>query len=174
MFTTEQRSLRDPVVVKQRQQMLDEVQAVRRLEEWREALVPQFGPAEAGVEARVLILLEAPGPMANAVGERSGSGFISVDNDDPTAEYCWRGRYLVGLQTGVLYWNVVPWYLGPASVHPTATLVAQGVAELRVLLPLLLLILLSERLKSMTSSESYGASNGQHHPCLYHVGGCLP
>ncbi|MET3769896.1 nicotinamide mononucleotide adenylyltransferase [Marisediminicola sp. UYEF4] len=35
------------------------------------------------------------------------------------------------LHTGVLSWNIVPWYLGAASVKPSKDEVASGVAELR-------------------------------------------
>src|SRR5437868_1810926 len=53
--------------------------------------VPWFDPTEAGVNARILALLEAPGPKATGTeGPRpksKGSGFISCDNDDPTADH---------------------------------------------------------------------------------------
>lgn len=55
--------------------------------------VPWFDPTEAGVHARILALLEAPGPKATgATGPRPkarGSGFISADNTDPTADHVW-------------------------------------------------------------------------------------
>jgi len=124
--------------------MLEEVDSVRPLREWaddlvgrRKAVVPYFDPAEAGVDARVLFLLEAPGPMTNADNERPGSGFISVDNDDQTAANCWTARNNAGLDSGALHWNIVPWYLGPASTKPTTAELAQGAMELRRLLPLL-------------------------------------
>ncbi|AJT43085.1 hypothetical protein UM93_11710 [Psychromicrobium lacuslunae] len=100
-------------------------------------LVPHFDPAEAGVEARILILLEAPGPMTNSQNKRPGSGFISVDNNDKTAENCWNYRQEVGLHTGVLHWNIVPWYLGPASRKPNSSELAEGASETLSLLDLL-------------------------------------
>jgi len=45
--------------------------------------VPDFDPTEAGTNARILILLEAPGPRATKA--RGGSGFVSADNNDGTA-----------------------------------------------------------------------------------------
>jgi hypothetical protein len=50
--------------------------------------VPEFDPLDGGVEAQVLFLFEKPGPMTAELGgsKRSGSGFISRNNDDPTAE----------------------------------------------------------------------------------------
>lgn len=41
--------------------------------------IPHFDPLDGGNRARVLFLMEAPGPKAVA------SGFISRDNPDPTA-----------------------------------------------------------------------------------------
>jgi hypothetical protein len=98
-------------------------------------ILPHFDPAEAGVEARALVLLEAPGPKT--VPQWGGSGFISVDNNDPTAQNVWTTRNQVGLHDHVLAWNIVPWVLGRASVKPTSTELAQGAVELRGLLNLL-------------------------------------
>jgi hypothetical protein len=103
----------------------------------RSAVVPHFDPTDAGVGARVLLLLEAPGPMTNASNPRPGSGFISADNDDQTAENVWLARTDAGLLDGTVHWNIVPWYLGPASKKPSADELAQGSIELRGLLPLL-------------------------------------
>ncbi|MDF1595714.1 MAG: uracil-DNA glycosylase [Acidimicrobiia bacterium] len=74
--------------------------------------VPDFDPTEAGVEARVLLLLEAPGPRATR--ERGGSGFVSPDNNDATAENMWWLLREAGVdrRSEVATWNVVPWYVG--------------------------------------------------------------
>lgn len=149
MFTTAARSLKHPSNVTERLHMLDEVENVQPLRRWTEALVarhsvtdpnflvPHFDPAGAGVDARVLFLLEAPGPMTNAGNKRPGSGFISVDNNDGTAATAWTLRKEAGLHTGALHWNIVPWYLGGASRKPNAAELKQGGAELLTLLPLL-------------------------------------
>jgi hypothetical protein len=42
--------------------------------------VPYFDPLDGGIKAEALFLFEKPGPQA------AGSGFISRNNDDPTAE----------------------------------------------------------------------------------------
>lgn len=144
------RGFQNPERITEREQMLLTEARVQPLVEWAEALVarrtaknpdilvPRFDPADAGVEARVLVLLEAPGPMTNVGNHRPGSGFISVDNDDRTAETTWHARNEAGMHTGALHWNIVPWYLGAAGVqHPTAEEVGQGAMELRRLLPLL-------------------------------------
>jgi hypothetical protein len=50
--------------------------------------VRDFDPADGGVKAQALFLFEKPGPMTvtGGRGKRTGSGFISRNNDDPTAE----------------------------------------------------------------------------------------
>lgn len=80
-----------------------------RLDE--EAIVPWFDPADGGVEATILWLLEAPGPKATK--ERGGSGIISCDNDDGTAANAWQSRVDAGVdRKRVVHWNVIPYYLG--------------------------------------------------------------
>lgn len=95
---------------------------------------PRFDPDDAGVAARVLLVLEAPGTMSDAA---KGSGFISVDNGDQTASNCWRARAESGLIDGVMHWNIVPWYLGAATKKPTDLQLADGAVRLRYLIDLL-------------------------------------
>ncbi|SUA78185.1 hypothetical protein [Pandoraea pnomenusa] len=45
-----------------------------------------FDPLDGGTDADMLFLLEKPGPMTSPTGKKVGSGFISRNNDDPTAE----------------------------------------------------------------------------------------
>ncbi|WP_253278516.1 MULTISPECIES: hypothetical protein [Pseudomonas] len=45
-----------------------------------------FDPMDGGVNADTLFLLEKPGPMTSPQAKRKGSGFISRNNDDSTAE----------------------------------------------------------------------------------------
>jgi hypothetical protein len=72
--------------------------------------IPHFDPLDAGVHARALFLLEAPGPQAK------GSGFVSRDNPDETARNIWTMSREVGLaRTDSLVWNVCPWYVGTAN-----------------------------------------------------------
>lgn len=74
-----------------------------------QAVVPWFDPDGGGVSARLLVLLEAPGPKSV---EPRGSGIISADNDDSTAEAFFRLREEAGLPRDALVaWNVVPWFL---------------------------------------------------------------
>ena len=69
--------------------------------------LPCFDPCDGGIHAKVLFLLEAPGPKA------VDSAFISRNNPDPTA------RNMNGLladatifRRDTLIWNIVPWYVG--------------------------------------------------------------
>jgi hypothetical protein len=139
--------------VNERLGMLDSIDAVHGLEQWRVdfalrhgVYLPHFDPAEAGVDARCLLLMEAPGPMTNSNAGLPGSGFISADNDDPTAANVWTARDAAGLHDGVLHWNIVPWYLGVASRKPSkAELTAGGQAarELLSLLPRVSVVILA-------------------------------
>jgi uracil-DNA glycosylase len=70
--------------------------------------VPFFDPCDGGIQARILFLLEAPGPQAVR------TGFISRDNPDPSA------RNLRQLLTPLprhetVLWNIVPWYVGTSQ-----------------------------------------------------------
>ena len=80
--------------------------------------VPWFDPDDAGIDARILLLFEAPGPRATGTaGPRAaarGSGFISPDNDDRSAEAMWRlfNEARIERHRDVVNWNIVPWYVG--------------------------------------------------------------
>jgi len=66
-------------------------------------------PHHGGVDARVISVLRDPGP-ATQLGV--GSGFISVENDDPTAERMARLFDRFGIPARVvLPWNAYPWYI---------------------------------------------------------------
>lgn len=118
--------------------------SVEPLNEWalreeaqRGVSIPWFDPGDAGTNAKVLFLLESPGPMSDA---GKGSGVISIDNDDPTAQNLWTFRQAAGLIEGCLHWNAVPWYLGSEAkgvVTPEPGEVKRGVAMLRSVLTLL-------------------------------------
>lgn len=71
--------------------------------------VPWFDPDGAGSAARVLLLMESPGPKAVAVGDL---GFSSLDNDDATSRPIRAALYESGLDAGLrVRWNLVPWAL---------------------------------------------------------------
>lgn len=76
--------------------------------------MPYVAPHYDATKARVLSLLSNPGPRAD--GE-AGSGFLSVENDDSTAERLGALYHRVGLsETNVLPWNAFPWFVHEA--HP--------------------------------------------------------
>jgi len=78
-----------------------------RIERKLDREVPGFDPANGNEAARYLFLLEAPGPKALR------TGFISLDNPDPTARTFRAQLNLAGIEaTEIALWNVVPWYLG--------------------------------------------------------------
>lgn len=75
------------------------------------AAVPYFDPTEAGTGGTILGLFEAPGPKA---APPAGSGFVSADNNDQTAQNVWKLLREAGVDRRSEYvaWNVVPWYVG--------------------------------------------------------------
>lgn len=72
--------------------------------------VPDFDPLDGGKNAQVLFLFEKPGPMTAANGKRIGSGFISRNNDDATAEATFNFMKQAHIpRTRTVIWNVIPW-----------------------------------------------------------------
>ncbi len=72
--------------------------------------IPNFDPCDGGIQARVLFLLEAPGPKAKA------SKFVSSNNPDPTAKNLWNLIHDAGIaRADTLIWNIVPWYVGTGT-----------------------------------------------------------
>ncbi|SFI63954.1 Uracil DNA glycosylase superfamily protein [Albimonas pacifica] len=111
---------------------------VEKLRAAGEGFVPDFDPLDGGVDARALFLLEKPGPMTDAEGtKRVGSGFISRDNDDPTAEAIFTFMDEAGWdRRETLLWNVMPWWNGRVKFDAAER--RRGLAtlgELRALLP---------------------------------------
>ena len=69
--------------------------------------VPDVDPLDGGIAARLLLLLEKPGPKTSPA--RGGSGFVSADNDDPTAAAAWRFAREAGIERrDRIVWNVAP------------------------------------------------------------------
>jgi uracil-DNA glycosylase len=111
-----------------------------------DAIVPWFDPADGGYQARILWLLEAPGPKATR--ERGGSGFISCNNNDATAQNTWETREKAGVSRKlVVHWNVIPYYIGTDTkirAHNPKDIAAVGpfIEELISLLPHLKVVIL--------------------------------
>lgn len=71
--------------------------------------LPYVAPAHGGVDALVLSVLRDPGPKTQA---GTGSGFLSVENDDPTAARMHELFTAQGVPLAdVLPWNAYPWYI---------------------------------------------------------------
>lgn len=137
------RSLRDAGAREARRRLLTEPH-VRPLKEYVEGLrarspaeFPDFDPLDGGVEARLLFLMEKPGPMTSAerVG-REGSGFISRDNDDPTAQAVFNFMRDAGIpRRETVLWNLIPGWNGERKV--TGQEKKEGIKEMLCLMPLL-------------------------------------
>jgi len=111
-----------------------------------EAIVPWFDPWDGGINARILWLLEAPGPKATR--ERGGSGFISCNNDDQTAANTFNTRAEADVdRTDVVHWNAIPYYLGTDTkirAHTPGDIAEAGplLVELLELLPSIEVVIL--------------------------------
>ncbi len=145
------RALRDPAALARRQALLearpphmariiDYVAGLRAQQpDWE---VPDLDPASGGEAARVLFLFEKPGPMT---ARGRGSGFISMHNDDRTAEATY--RFAIERNRLPLAWclisNAIPWWDGTRAISPLQRrLAAAAITGLIRLLPRLRAIVL--------------------------------
>lgn len=79
--------------------------------------VPDFDPLDGGVGAEILFLLEKPGPKTDPAN--GGSGFISRDNDDPSAEATYRFMEMAQVpRRASAIWNTIPWWNGATDIKP--------------------------------------------------------
>jgi hypothetical protein len=109
------RSLKSPAAQERRRAMLTlphVAPLVRYTEHLRSrpgACVPEFDPCDGGIDARILFLFEKPGPKTDVA--RGGSGFISRNNNDPTAEAAHAFLIAAGIPRGdTVLWNLIPWW----------------------------------------------------------------
>jgi hypothetical protein len=136
------RSMRDAGVRERRKQML-KLPHVAPLAAYTAKLrkrpsiqVPDFDPLDGGIHARVLFLFEKPGPMTATTGKRTGSGFISRNNDDPTEEATFHFMQQAEIPRRVtVTWNVIPWWNNTLTV--TKEELRDGAKALRELIALL-------------------------------------
>lgn len=117
------RSMRDAAVRERRRAMLGDPHVkpltdyVAKLLHSGSGEVPDFDPLDGGVNARVLFLFEKPGPMTAHGGKRVGSGFISRNNDDPTAEATFEFMERADIPRKLtVTWNLIPWWNGTRKV----------------------------------------------------------
>ena len=98
-----------------------------------DASVPGFDPSNGNEHARVLFLLESPGPRAVA------SGIISLDNQDPSARNFRTQLDEAGLcRADIAIWNMVPWYVGTDDFSKLANVSAAHIERGAASLPSLL------------------------------------
>ncbi len=95
---------------------------------------PDFDPLDGGIEADLLFLLEKPGPKTSP--ENKGSGFISRDNNDPTAHAIFEQMEKANIdRRRTVLWNTVPGWNRTRAI--AAGEVKAGLQELHRLLELL-------------------------------------
>lgn len=98
------------------------------------ASIPHFDPWDGGIDAKVLFLLEAPGPKAR------NSGFVSCNNPDETAKNFFEFLRDAGIdRKQVAVWNIVPWYIGSGQkIRPASSAdIERGIESLHELFGLL-------------------------------------
>lgn len=94
--------------------------------------MPHVAPLHGGINAGVLSILRDPGPATQA---GSGSGFLCIENDDPTAERQLAMFTEVEVSpVDVTPWNAYPWYINAA---PKAAQLDDGVRPLVALLDMM-------------------------------------
>ncbi len=92
-------------------------------------IAPYIAPIYGGIGARLLSVLRDPGPMAH------NSGFLSLENDDATAETMCKLLSEVGIDViDMVPWNAYPWYI---NRQPNAAELDAGLAPLNQILDLL-------------------------------------
>jgi hypothetical protein len=137
------RNFRQPELVAMRRRMLHEphiapltayVESLRaKHPDWE---FQDFDPMDGGVDADMLFLLEKPGPMTSPQTKRKGSGFISRNNDDSTAEALFTFSEQAGIdRKRMVLWNVIPGWNGTIKIKAGER--RAGVEELAGLLTLL-------------------------------------
>jgi hypothetical protein len=103
----ENRVIRRELLSSQHMQPLTEWVANLRKQLDDSFFVPDFDPLDGGINAEFLFLFEKPGPKTDS--RNGGSGFISRDNNDPTAENILRFMNDIGLNRNrTLIWNIMP------------------------------------------------------------------
>ena len=117
-------------------------------QDWPGRAIPGFDPKDGASAAKILFLLEAPGPRA------VDSNLISRDNNDKTAANFNALLAEAKIERGeTALWNVVPWYIGnadrtkirPARVSDLREADAQLVKLLRLMQALRAVVLVGRK-----------------------------
>ena len=102
--------------------------------------LPEVAPIHGGVDARILSVLRDPGPKTQ---QGRGSGFLCVENDDPTAEAQLGLFAEFGISPRwVLPWNAYPWYIDRAPRAAEKDAGAEVLCDVIDLVPTLRVVLL--------------------------------
>ncbi|KQQ31591.1 uracil-DNA glycosylase [Methylobacterium sp. Leaf123] len=135
------KSLRDSTCLDARRAMAD-APHVRPLRAFAQAIaaergaaVPDPDPLDGGVGARLLLLLETPGP---SIGR---TGFVSRDNPTGTAANLFRFLAEAGIaRRDTLIWNAVPWVIHAPGALNRAPRRSEAAAAAPYFAPLLALL----------------------------------
>ncbi|WP_449410228.1 uracil-DNA glycosylase [Methylobacterium komagatae] len=146
------KSLADPAALAARRALIDlpHVAPIRALARAiaaaQGAPVPDPDPLDGGVTARLLLLLETPGPMVLR------TGFVTRDSANGTAANLFRFLREAGIaRRETLIWNAVPWVihapgaLNRAPRRSEARAAEPYLAPLLALLPDLVVVVLAGR-----------------------------
>ena len=138
---TAPRSLADPSVLEARRALIDAPHIAplralaQRIATERNAPVPDPDPLDGGVTARLLLLLETPGP---SIGR---TGFVSRDNATGTAANLFRFLAEAGIARGdTLIWNAIPWVIHAPGARNRAPRRTEAGAAVPYVAPLLALL----------------------------------
>jgi hypothetical protein len=94
--------------------------------------VPYVAPMYGGIHARLLSVLRDPGPKTQP---KDGSGFLSMENDDATAEMLSQLFEAAGIKASdVVPWNVYPYFI---NRNPTPSELEMGVPPLKRIIDLM-------------------------------------
>lgn len=146
------KALADPAAVEARRALRD-TPCIARLRPFLEAIraahgeVPDPDPLDGGADARMLLLLETPGPRIRA------TGFVSRDNPAETSANLFRALAAAGIaRRDALIWNAVPWVIhapGALNRAPRRGELTAGLGwlpPLVALLPRLAVVVLAGRM----------------------------
>jgi hypothetical protein len=103
--------------------------------------MPYVSPEYGGIKAEAILLYQDPGNGTDA--SKGGSGFLSYQNDDPSAGLACECLEQAGLSPKrLISWNAYPWYItgGPTVAGQAAA--ADALAEVIALLPRLRVVVL--------------------------------
>jgi hypothetical protein len=107
--------------------LVDELQ-VKSDRGWLPYVAPMYG----GVNARLLSVLRDPGPKTRS---GQGSGFLCMENDDPSAEAIVGYFSEAGIDPlDILPWNAYPWYI---NRNPSSPELEAGIEPLRRVIDML-------------------------------------